>query len=209
MSDGLNEKIVTKEEANIMRERGRRVKQLRSMAMLKSNELAHRAGVSRIAISYWENARHSGLTKEGARKVIEAIQKEGIVCTFEWLWQGKGNEPQFMTNNNTPSSIQENVRHLIPSIEREIEFFLNANKDGVIAKIETNSMSPTFEFNDIVGGIWQPLEALKFDGYCILQINQITHVEWIKKMEYTQLPQKEKIKNELIKIAPIIRVWRS
>lgn len=226
MADIYNtQDTLTNDELDIMRERGKRVRQLRSMAMLKSEELADRAGVSRIAISYWENARKSGLTKAGAKKVIEAIKNENIACTFEWLWQGTGNPPQYVKNapdDSTPSSIEENVRLIIPSIEKEIELFLNSNKDAVIVKIDTNSISPIFEFHDIVGGVWQPLDSLRADAYCIVTINSINQVRWVRKVKISKMTdlahlrltppslhkdtKSEKV--HLEKVAPIIRMWR-
>ncbi len=206
-----------KKETDVMR--GKRVKRLRSMAALTTSDLAGKADVSRVSLSYWENATKVGLSEQGARKIISAIQKEGIACSYEWLWDGKGSDPYFL-------KIQENhgqeylASKIFSSTEKEIELFLSLNKDAVIVKIDTGKLWPFFEFNDIVAGKWQPVETLRTEGYCIININSINQVRWVKKIDnttktsnpislsYSPHRQDESEEIEIKNVAPIIRIWR-
>ncbi|HEX4044232.1 MAG TPA: helix-turn-helix transcriptional regulator [Gammaproteobacteria bacterium] len=216
---------VDKKEQDIAR--GQRVEILRSMVGWTVTDLAKKTDVSRTTASFWENAAKGGLSEQGALKIISAIHKEGIKCTFEWLWEGTGEPPHFFKHTQEEplisalsNALRNNpaLRRLIPSIEREIEFFLEMNKNAVITKIDTNTMWPTFEFNDIVAGIWQPTDSLRAEKYCIVTIqdkNEVKLVKNIDSMNFVQLSDKplsdvnRKVeKMSLLKVAPIIRIWR-
>lgn len=196
-------------------ERGRRLKKLRALAGLTMNELAELAGVSRVAISYWENASPAGLSAKGAHKVVNALQKEKIYCTFEWLWEGVGEDPQYAAMKFYGGENIDSVDMLF-STSKEIEFFLRTNSQAVVVKVDNAALWPTFEFNDIVGGTWQPIAALRSEGFCIVTLNDVNQVRWVKKInKIVQLSftpyvtsESEIEKVEMANVAPIIRVWR-
>ncbi|HEX4045538.1 MAG TPA: helix-turn-helix transcriptional regulator [Gammaproteobacteria bacterium] len=171
--------------------RGKRLTQLRSMTGLTITELAHKAGVSRAIISYWENAARNGLSKHGARVVIDTVQQEGVTCELEWLWNGQGRPPQIISHvmeDEVPYQIQHNLQQVVPSIQQEIAVFQKANMNTVIVKIDDTQLWPYFEFNDIVAGIWQPVESLHAEKFCIVTINGQLKIRWLKRVNPLHSP---------------------
>ncbi len=110
-----------KKEQDILR--GKRLRKLRSMAMLSIAELAQQLGFSRVGVSYWENASRRGLSREGAQRVITLIQeKHNIDCSFNWLWEGKGHEPRY----GHPT-----YAHPFTSVEQEIDLVKKMNSNAM------------------------------------------------------------------------------
>lgn len=204
------------------RERGQRLRCLRGMLGLSVNQFADTVGISRVTMSYWENATRLKLSKKGAYKVIGIMREHKVHCTFEWLWDGIGDGARMLSKQgSTPESIVANAGHHFTSTEKEIDLFLTVNKDAAIVKIHSATLWPFFEFNDIVAGLWLPLAAFRSEGYCIIKIDEIQEVRWVKKIVSEKPPyqvetsyspysaKKEDIKViEVEKVAPITRLWR-
>lgn len=203
-----NEVKESKNEIDV--QRGERVKLLRNMAGLASVDLAKIAGVSRATISYWENASTVALSEQGAVKLISVFQKLGINCNFTWLWTGDGDKPSFADKKLEDP--------LLPSIEKEILFFKKLNENSVIHKITSTAYWPFFDLNELVGGIWQPIDSLRSACFAIITVDQKNELKWLaplnlaKKKHYVQInnlpsdDSSEQIKLDVF--APIIRTWR-
>ena len=72
------------------KERGRRLKLLRSMTGLPRKALEQKYHISASTIQSWEDAKAGGLTEKGAKRVIQVFHKEGIQCSLNWLLHGLG-----------------------------------------------------------------------------------------------------------------------
>lgn len=90
-----------------------------------------------------------------------------------------------------------------------------------IVKIDSGKLWPYFMFNDLVAGVWRPIDTLQSDEFCIVTINNRDEIRWVKKINsfsstkkvqicFTPSDEKGSAIEEvcLEKIAPIMRVWR-
>lgn len=76
--------------------RGQRVASLRGMTRLSRDALALKYPIPPRTLQNWELGSATGLTENGARKLIAAARAEGLHCTFEWLMYGVGEGPHFL-----------------------------------------------------------------------------------------------------------------
>lgn len=207
-------------DKTIAKERGRRLKALRKFAGLKRDQLANLAGVSPASISYWENASLSELNEKGGEKVIKALQEEkGINCSVEWLLYGIGGSP--FKEGNIPFQLVH-TQNSTNTLNQEITLFLS-NPESIVFQVTSSSMSPILEPNDIAGGVWcSPADYGHIDKICIVDIQGALQVRKIKRsvidgcydLSYLTFSNDSsepfEIKGiNLIKIAPIVRVWKA
>lgn len=209
--------------------RGKRLKRIRQLAGLTRDELAGQAEVSKATLSYWENASLSSLSDKGAEKVIKALAKCGISCSLEWLLLGIGNPPQIkdLMYELPPQEVitlpPAQMASFSGSLPNEIDLFQAQNPNSAIVTIQHAAMSPIIEAGDTVGGIWQtPADCINHDKICIVEINQQLQVRKVRKaleagfydLSYisylNDLTEPFELRNtQLLKVAPVIRVWRS
>lgn len=206
--------------------KGQRLKRLRQLAGLQTNELATLAKVSVQSISYWENAALStGFTKQSAVKIVNAVTPKSVVTTVEWLLYGLGDPPYvippgYQISHESPKTESSEAIQK-EDIKREIELFRSSHSASIIHNIDHALMVPVFETGDWVGGIWQSSESLAQEKICIVEINNIIQVRKIKPGSKTGFfdasylvldsnsPLPCDIRDIPLKtIAPIIRVWR-
>src|SRR3989338_555429 len=73
-------------------EMGLRIRMAPSLLPLNRTEFCEKHGLNRYTIQAWELGRNKiGLTS--LRRFCEAMSKEGVFCTPEWLLHGKGDGP--------------------------------------------------------------------------------------------------------------------
>ncbi len=197
-----------KRECDVLR--GKRLKKLRSMTTLSIEEFAKQLGVTRVSVSYWENASQRTLSEGRARKIITFIlEKHNIECSVNWLWEGKGPEPRY---------VREASNHPFSDIEKEIEFFKEMHHEAVFVKVDSDKLWPYFMFNDVIAGLWRSLDVLQGEEFCIVPINNRHEIRWVKKVDsdskkaqisFSPLDKEAPTEEILLeKIAPIMRVWR-
>lgn len=136
--------------------RGKRVKILRMLTGLSRREFEEVLGISSNTMQSWEAPKKegAGLTEKGARRVVSAISKLNIVCSYEWILTGVGNGPMLVG-----PMIQENQLQ-IPSVDwgfaesilKEIAFFKSVNQQAVVTAVTDDGMHPFFSIGDYVGG---------------------------------------------------------
>ena len=78
------------------KERGKRLRLIRKMSSLTLDELSSKYNLGISTIKYWECAKSQGLSSKGAKKIVTAMQNEGIQCSYMWLMYGVGLPPQFI-----------------------------------------------------------------------------------------------------------------
>lgn len=206
--------------------KGQRLKRLRQLAGLQTNELASLAKVSVQSISYWENAALStGFTKQSAIKIVNAVTSKDVVTTVEWLLYGLGDPPYvvpagFKISFQSPKNTSLNTIQK-EDIKREIDLFASTHSGAIIYHVDHSLMTPIFELGDWIGGIWQSSEALAQENICIVEINNVIQVRKVKPGSKTGLfdvsylvldsnsPLPCDLRDISLKsIAPVMRVWR-
>lgn len=212
---------------------GMRLKHLRLLSGLNALELAEKAGVSRGALSFWENAKSKTarpISPKSVSKLIDAIRSAGVICSETWLITGTGPHPvtykkgsENILQQNEISSHSASQFEGNHDLEDEISLFTSKDKRSIIHQITDDFMLPMYEIGDIVGGIWQSCTSLKGkEKACILKINNKLQVRRVKQSDKEGLfnicyltysvNQNEpyEINNiSLEEIAPIIRLWRN
>ena len=199
-------------------ERGERLRKLRSLTGLSLVALSKLVGVTRVTMHYWQSGKPPGMSSNGAQKIVDALKERSIDCSYEWLWLGIGDEPSFSKKTSEPTfspSMPDFPADSIFSIQNEINLFVKTNKDAVVIKIESTGLRPFFQYRDIVAGTWQPLNIFYQESFCIVNLNGMNQLKWIKKIDKAEgiasisdLPSSKTEKINLEKIAPIIRLWR-
>lgn len=74
--------------------RGKRLKSLRKMADLSRHQIEQKYQISENTQRSWEEGKYTGLTEQGARRILIALRNEGLRCGIGWLLHGTGSTPQ-------------------------------------------------------------------------------------------------------------------
>jgi len=128
-----------------------RVKTIRLMTGLTRLEFAE-LGISQNTIQAWEQGK-TKLTEKGAKRLIEAALKTGVICSMDWLLQGKGSAPFFSKKNSQFNSTQyEVINKNLSSEILDIESFKNNNPNSIVFNVTDDSMLPFYRLGDYVGG---------------------------------------------------------
>ena len=139
--------FLEEEYAVIGSKRAARLKQLRKMAGLSRRLFSERHGVAVGTLQNWETARFGGLSEKGARVMLAALRKEGVVCNYEWLMTGVGSGPvKYMVDTNLDSIGDERVS----SMEKDVAFFKGRYPSSKSYCLRDDSMSPLLNIGDEV-----------------------------------------------------------
>lgn len=131
--------------AELIAERGTRLRHLRVALRYSREKLAKKCGVAATSIQAWEIGRYGGLTANGAIKLIEVFRQDGIEVTLDWLLNGMGVDPlKLPAVENLP---------LTQIISQELRLFHKNNANAVDAIVNDSAMEPWFSPNDLVAGI--------------------------------------------------------
>ncbi len=130
--------------------RGERLKAIRKSANLTRQAIETRHGISASTLRSWEDARANGLTYQGARRFITALQNEGIICSIEWLLYGRGKQPLIVTGVKTPS--QEAPPNSKEQTLKELNFFMDTHAKGTYCIVKDDGMEPWYNPGDYVAG---------------------------------------------------------
>lgn len=142
--------------------RANRLKRLRNLANLSRKEVCQGSTINLNTLIGWEVARHGGLTAAGARKFLNRILQEGVICSEEWLLQGNGVEPYIVPgitkiNETVPPETDIQIQHVLS----EIALFKKHHPSGVNMMVTDESMMPSFRKGDFVCGCIISLEDAK------------------------------------------------
>jgi transcriptional regulator with XRE-family HTH domain len=127
--------------------RGVRLKKLRNMANLTRKEISDRYDLNVNTYKGWEIARFGGLPLDGAKKVINRVAEEGIICSLDWLLYGDGIGP---ITEAVPAHILKNKSEL--SVLKEIHLYKSLNKNIIFTEIIDDGMAPLYNKGDYVAG---------------------------------------------------------
>jgi DNA-binding transcriptional regulator YiaG len=145
-------------------ERGKRVKVARTLANLTRKALMDRHNINVNTIQAWE-AGINCLTEKGTRKLVDALQKEGLIISKDWLLFGDVEQPQEVASVNDYLNLGEDMRLL-----QEIEFFKRINPQTISTIVTDDYLHPHFFQGDYVGGVIHPMKRLhELNGaFCIV-----------------------------------------
>ncbi len=138
-------------------ERLRRARILAGISTRREFEEKHR--ISANTLQGWEQGKNP-LSEKGARRVIEAFKKEGLICSLEWLVEGHGMPPRHY--EMVQAGLREELRqdqNMVDlnlkeeeAIYKEIQLFRQFNPNAIVLTISDNAMEPYFSVGDYIGG---------------------------------------------------------
>ena len=140
--------------------RAKRLKRLRKLTKKSRKSFAETYKISQGTLQNWETARFGGLTEKGAKLILEALKKESIHCTFNWLMYGAGSGPQKslptnmadLSGGETNSAYDKKNKISPNAINIEHEAFLASHINPVTFKVQDEAMMPFFSAGELVGG---------------------------------------------------------
>tara|TARA_X000000950_G_scaffold241086_1_gene294478 strand:+ start:3266 stop:3997 length:732 start_codon:yes stop_codon:yes gene_type:complete len=133
--------------------RANRLKRLRKMTNQSRKSFSNLYGISQGTLQNWETARFGGLTEKGAHIILQALQKEGIHCNFEWLMYGAGHGPSFDRLLNKEQEAIKPKKVLVSSIDEDLKTFQRLNHDTIHMYVPDDSMEPYYSEGELVAGI--------------------------------------------------------
>ncbi|HEX4045704.1 MAG TPA: helix-turn-helix transcriptional regulator [Gammaproteobacteria bacterium] len=145
-SESLNEKI----------ERGKRIKYVMKALRYSSREFEKKYGIKASTLRGWERGAQTGLTADGALKLIAAFQNEGINCTLDWLLYGKGPNPISQIIGIVPELLTFPLQVMTSTpntITQELRLFHQLHPGAVDSIINDDGMEPCFYKGDYVAGL--------------------------------------------------------
>ncbi len=142
--------------------RASRLQDARKLAKLTLRGMCMDGNINFNTLCGWEAARHGGLTRNGAQKVIDRLSQEGIICTLDWLLTGTGAPPKPILSKDLTHSLhtgKNSLTHFIPTqiclMEQQFPEFMGLT-------LPDEAMAPHYRMGDYVTGMPLPLDALGF-----------------------------------------------
>lgn len=161
---------------------GDRLRRARILAGITTRrEFEKKYHVSANTLQGWEQGKNP-LSKKGAKRVIEALKSEGLICSMEWLMNGTGMPPRpfemlgngitseaALENALTETSLQEEQ-----AIYEELQAFKKYNPNSIIITVSDDAMAPQYQNGDYIAGrrLYQPNEIQQYVGQaCVVELS--------------------------------------
>jgi SOS-response transcriptional repressor LexA len=163
---------------------GARFRSARSLVPdLNRKSFCERHGINRYTMQSWENGLHVSKGKN-VEKFIDALAREGVYCTAEWLIDGKGEPAKPMFGHDVKSTTEllsqsQEIKGINAqtNIDRVIKGLIEAHDaigDELITLcIQDNAMAPKFLVGDMVlaKNVFDNKLALH-QKYCVIKLSQ-------------------------------------
>lgn len=160
---------------------GARFRSARSLVPdLNRKSFCERHGINRYTMQSWENGLHVSKGKN-VERFIEALAREGVFCTSEWLIEGIGEPAKPMLQNGVKPRSETNTRSFEENTPSDHQFTLliqalvgayaHANIEIKILHLSDDAMAPKFLKGDVVVGKKINDRALAHQKYCILELS--------------------------------------
>jgi len=163
----FTKKIKIKGPDSLPKARAARLKKLRNMANLSRKEICDKYELNVNTYKGWEIARYGGLPLDGAKKTINRVAEEGIICSLNWLLHGEGEAPTIIAFSKEPAQISTETNVL-----KEILVFKSLSQNTIFTEVMDDGMTPPFNIGDYVAGekkTGKEIESLlNYD--CIVQL---------------------------------------
>ncbi len=159
---------------------GERLRRARVLAGLTTRrEFEKKHHISANTLQGWEQGKNP-LSEKGARRVIEAFNHEGLICTPEWLLHGVGMPPRpyemlrvGITEKTADFDLEKLNLEEEEFIYAETQSFKKHYPGAIVLSINDDSMLPYFKKGDYVGGV--QISTKNIDNYlnylCILELD--------------------------------------
>lgn len=160
----------------IAKERAKRLKRLRNMANLTRLEMCDDGCINPNTYKGWEIARFGGLSSKGAKLVLERIAREGVICSLDWLLEGRGTGAFIKPEETVEQYIQpaRTADEQMQAIIDELACFKQHFPRAIYTQINDDGTSPVFMPGDFVAGIEQfgPMINHLIDETCLVRTEQ-------------------------------------
>jgi len=204
--------------------RGERLQQLRKLTRLSRSAIERKYNVSASTINSWENPSptRSGLTEDGARRIIHLFQEELIDCSLNWLLYGEGTPPK--RRDETPArEHSKTVDHSQFSIKDEVETFIKSHAEAVAFEAKDDSMVPMYLQGDTVAGVRYYAKDIPnlVSKDCIIETRDGR--TYFRKLMASTIPNRYNLVSinpetkierpilyeiDVVTCAPVTRIWR-
>lgn len=143
---------------------GDRLRRARILAGIATRrEFEKKYHISANTLQGWEQGKNP-LSKKGAKRIIEALKIEGLICSLEWLMNGAGVPPRSFemhhpldgetaTANDLEKLFTEMNFEEEQAIYQELQAFKSHNPNPIIITISDDAMEPHYRAGDYIGGI--------------------------------------------------------
>jgi len=139
---------------------GERLRRARILAGISTRrEFEKKYQVSANTLQGWEQGKNP-LSKKGAKRIIEALKTEGLLCSMEWLMEGKGMPPRPFEMLSSDANATRDLESALTSVNlneetaiyQELQVFKANNPNPIIITVADDSMMPYFRMGDYIGG---------------------------------------------------------
>ncbi len=165
---------------------GDRLRRARILAGISTRrEFEKKYQISANTLQGWEQGKNP-LSKKGARRVIEALKIEGLICSMDWLMNGNGMPPRpfeminpglISSDNDMETALTKANLSEEQAIYEELQAFKTHNPNPIIITVSDDTMAPQYHSGDYVAGtrICNFSEiALYFGRACIVELEDHT-----------------------------------
>ncbi len=176
-----------------MLEKAKRAQSARKFAGLTREEMNIRHDIPPSTLRGWEcpgTLKNQGLTFKGAQRLAKALLKEGVVCSVEWLLEGKGLGPHFVSSKDNPAERKKSHsvwEHQI-ALQKEIAFFEENNPNAVVLMIVDNGLEPYYSIGEYVGGIKRFAKEINSLENCFCIVETTENDIFIRKLIIEKKP---------------------
>lgn len=209
--------------------RGQRLLELRNLTgrtpgkPLTRAILERKYALSARTLKNWEYGHGSGLTEEGAKRMIGIYQKEHINCSITWLLEGIGSPPEPRHHKSYQPKSQIKISDSLSTIDAEQAYFKSLHAEAVTFEIKDDAMAPFYQPNDIVGGIRHYAHDIHYLVDCDCIIETKDGETWLRRLQLSTIPDRynlyacnisTKIERptlyavDILTAAPVMRIWR-
>jgi len=163
---------------------GERLRRARILAGISTRrEFEEKYQISANTLQGWEQGKNP-LSKKGAKRIVEALKNEGLICSLDWLISGHGVPPRaFEINKEIPA--QTDLQNMLAqmhlqeeqAIYQELQTFKTHNTNPIIITISDDTMEPQFHQGDYVAGtrLYKSEDIQKYLGEpCIVELTDHT-----------------------------------
>lgn len=165
-----NKKIFSLEERKKI---GQRIRSARLTTNLSRSDFCNRHNISPSTLFSLEVGRIN-FTENKMHQLLTAFNFESVVCTSQWLLEGKGLPPySFDGQKFDQDTLCKNDTDAF-SIFREIEVFKQGSDQAFVILVQDDAMMPLYKPGDYVGGkIVFEQEILNFIGkICLIETDK-------------------------------------
>jgi transcriptional regulator with XRE-family HTH domain len=152
---------------------GQRLQLIRNMLNLSRNDVHCKYGIPVPTLRSWE----LGKTKIGLKalyRCMECYKQEGILCSSEWILEGKGLEPQRTQQLQhlfqTPQMGEIQADDVL--MLKEMQYFQSLHPSAVMIQVANDEMLPYYQIGDYLAGIpVDPSLWIELDQqHCIVEL---------------------------------------